>query len=396
VRVELVRDTARPGVEVVFRPLLAPLLVKVEIAGDRVLSAGAARRAARLRPGEPLWPARLERAGRDVAIALSRRGHLEALVTAEAVRDPQGAVLVFRVHAGPRVRVSSIDLECNDAALRAQLAGLVRPRTRASPTSRRRPRPRATRCASAWPRAATGAPRSRSARPTIPRAGRMRLAFRAVPWPAHELRDARRAAAGAAREPGGPDPARGRGVGDSLEAGAELVETRPAGGGPSRRERQTSLETARRRRGGGLRRNRAGELATVGSVELRGADPALLAGLRTQPARPLEDAALTETRGSSAARLEALGHFEARVEAEVPDGGGVLSVVFDARPGPRARVAECAWRARRCRPAGTTRARGARAHEGQPYRLADVARSRETLVSPGAARDTWTCACAAT
>ena len=65
--------------------------------------------------------------GRDVAIALSRRGHLEALVTAEAVRDPQGAVLVLRVRAGPRVRVSTADVECGDAALRAELASLVRP-----------------------------------------------------------------------------------------------------------------------------------------------------------------------------------------------------------------------------------------------------------------------------
>jgi len=36
VRVELVRDPARPGVEVVIRPLLAPLLVKVQVEGDRV------------------------------------------------------------------------------------------------------------------------------------------------------------------------------------------------------------------------------------------------------------------------------------------------------------------------------------------------------------------------
>ena len=48
VRVELVRDPARTGVEVVFRPVLAPLLVGVRIEGDKVLSASAARRAARL------------------------------------------------------------------------------------------------------------------------------------------------------------------------------------------------------------------------------------------------------------------------------------------------------------------------------------------------------------
>ena len=380
VRVELVRDTARPGVEVVFRPLLAPLLVKVEIAGDRVLSAGAARRAARLRPGEPLWPARLERAGRDVAIALSRRGHLEALVTAEAVRDPQGAVLVFRVHAGPRVRVSSIDLECNDAALRAQLAGLVRP---APGQPYIKGKAEAARDAMRKRLAESGYWRAEVTLGETydPARGRMRLAFRAVPGP-HTSFETR----------GAPLPARlvsqvrqilreGAASSDSLEAGAELVETRLRAEGHRDASVGTSLET----HGADVLvvyDVTAGELATVGSVELRGADPALLAGLRTQPARPLEDAALTEDSRLIAARLEALGHFEARVEADVPDGGGLLSVVFDARPGPRARVAEVRVESPPLPAAGDDKGPEELAlHEGQPYRLADVARSRETLIS---------------
>ena len=127
VPVELVRD-GRPGVVVVFRPRPAPLLVSVRVAGRSPLSARAVQRAARLRAGEPLWPARLERAGRDVALALVRRGHLEALVEPEAVRVPGGADAVFRVRAGPRVVVQQTRVE-GDADVRALgLPLLARPR----------------------------------------------------------------------------------------------------------------------------------------------------------------------------------------------------------------------------------------------------------------------------
>ena len=66
-------------------------------------------------------------AGRDVALALGARGYLEALVSAEAARAARRRA-VFRVHAGPRVRVVERRVECADAAPRAQLAALVRPR----------------------------------------------------------------------------------------------------------------------------------------------------------------------------------------------------------------------------------------------------------------------------
>ena len=114
VPVEVVRREGEAGVDVVFRPVPAPLLVEVRVEGDRVISAGAIARLTRLRPGEPLWPARLERAGRDVALALARRGRLEALVEPEARRVARGADAVFRIRAGPRVRVSSVRVECAD------------------------------------------------------------------------------------------------------------------------------------------------------------------------------------------------------------------------------------------------------------------------------------------
>jgi len=128
VQVEIVRTHAEPGVEVVFRPVPAPLLVAVRVEGDRVLSPRAIARTARLRSGEPLWPARLERAGRDVALALARRGRLEALVEPEARRVARGALAVFRIRAGPRVRVAAARVECDDAAAAIPLHALVRPR----------------------------------------------------------------------------------------------------------------------------------------------------------------------------------------------------------------------------------------------------------------------------
>ena len=99
VLVELRRQEGEDGIEVVFRPRPAPLLVAVRVVGDHVVSAGSARRSARLRAGEPLWPSRLERAARDIGLALARRGHLEALVEPEVARVPGGADAVFRARA---------------------------------------------------------------------------------------------------------------------------------------------------------------------------------------------------------------------------------------------------------------------------------------------------------
>ena len=380
VRVELVRDPARAGVEVLFRPVLAPLLVGVRIEGDKVLSAGAARRAARLRAGDALWPSRLERAGRDVAIALGRRGHLEALVTAEAVRDSRGAVAVFTVRAGPRVRVSATHLECEDATLRGELGGLVRPRVGEVYIKERA---EAAREAMRKRLAEQGYWRAelRLDETYDPARGRMRLEFRAIPGARTSLETR-----------GALLPARlvsrvrqivreGAASADSLEAGAELIEGRLRAQG----HRDASAHAALEPHGSELTvvyDATGGAVATVARVELRGADPALLEGLRTQPGRPLEDAALTEDTRLLTARLEALGHFEARVEADVPDGGGMLTVVFDARPGPLARVAEVRVESPALPAGGDERGPEELAlHEGQPYRLADVARSRETLVS---------------
>ena len=168
---------------------------------------------------------------------------------------------------------------------------------------------------------------------------------------------------------------------DSLEAGAERIESRLRGLGHRDAIVRASLEP----RGSDeavVYDVQAGETARAAAVELRGAEPSLLAGLRTQPDQPLDDAALTEDARLLRARLEALGHFEARVDVDVADGGGSLPVVFVARPGPRAVVREVRTESPPLPVSADDRGPEELAlREGLPYRLADVARSREALVS---------------
>jgi outer membrane protein insertion porin family len=380
VQVELVRQPGEAGVEVVFRPVPAPLLVSVRIEGDKVISPGAAARAARLRPDEPLWPARLDRAGRDLALALARKGRLEALVEAKARPVAGGADAVFVIHGGPRARVSSSRVEGDDADVAALLQPLARPRQGESYEKEKA-------------EAAVEAMRRRLAEDGYwkasvemvetydPASARVRLLFRARRGPRMrvEVRGAEleaklvSAVRGIVRD--------GFASSDSLEAGAERIETRLRSQGY-----RDALVRAATEPDGDAEVVRfdvsAGAVALVGPVELRGADAALLAGLRTQPGRPLEDAALTEDARLVQSRLEALGHFEARVTAEVPDGGGVLPVQFDARPGPRATVTELRIESPPLPLSAEDRGpEELSVHEGRPYVAADVARSREALLS---------------
>ena len=114
------------GVEVVFRPVKAPLLTEVRVEGDRLMKAEALRRTARLRAREPLWPARLEQAARDVALGLAQRGYLEARVSESIRPTAGGADAVFTITAGPRVRVGSARVE-GPPAVMATLEPDIRP-----------------------------------------------------------------------------------------------------------------------------------------------------------------------------------------------------------------------------------------------------------------------------
>jgi outer membrane protein assembly factor BamA len=378
--VELVRGEGEEGVEVVFRPHPAPLLVKVRVEGDPVMSAGSAARTARLRVGEPLWSSRLERAGRDIGLALARGGRLEALVEPDAVPVPGGADAVFRIHAGPRVRVARARVLGAEAFAALNLDALVRPRAgevfrREQAESAREKMRRLIGGAGCW-RAAV------ELRETYdPGHGLMDLVFQVAPGPrmSLEVRGAElpgklvSAVRNLVRE--------GQATSDSLEAGAERLETHLRAQG----YREAVVGTTTESRGPGeavVYEMQPGPRAMVARVQLQDADPLLLAGLRTQPGQPLVDAAVGEDSRALVAQLEERGHFEARVETDVPDGGGTLPVVFLARPGPRAVVKSVEVHGPPLPPSRDDKGPEELAlRPGIPYRLRDVARSRDTLVT---------------
>ncbi len=168
---------------------------------------------------------------------------------------------------------------------------------------------------------------------------------------------------------------------DSLEAGAERIEVHLRAQG----HREAVVRATTEPRGPGeavVYDLRPGPRASARTVELRDADPLLLAGLRTQPGLPLDDVALQEDARLLVSRLEERGHFEASVEPEVPEGGGSLAVVFLARPGPRAMVRSLEVTGPPLPPSGDGKGPPELPLRADtPYRLLDVARSRETLVS---------------
>lgn len=380
VRVTLEREEGSPGVTVVFRPIPAPLFVGARLEGDRVLSPGALVRIARLRPGEAMWPSRLDRAGRDVAVALTRRGYLEALVEAQAVRVPAGADVLFRVHAGPRVRVGRAALDGDSGVQTLALDTLVSPRKgevyrkERADSAREAMRRRLTR-AGYW-RAEVEAEETYD-----PGRGLMGLAFHVRPGP-HMRLETR-----GATLPGGllgqvRDLLREGGAStDALEAGAERIESLLRRQG--HREADARATTEPRPSGEAVVYDvHPGPRALVASVTIRNADPALAEGLRTRPLQPLEDAALEDDVRTLVRRLEDLGHFEAAGEAEVADGGGDLPVAFVARPGPRAEVAAFTVEGPPLPPEDGDRGpRELVERPGLPYRARDLARDRDTLLA---------------
>ena len=378
--VELIRTEGEEGMEVVFRPKPAPLLVAVRVEGDAVIGAQSAMRTARLREGEPLWPARLERAAREIGLALARRGHLEALVEPEAVPVTGGADVVFRIRAGPRVRVGRARALGAEAAPPEGLDALARPRPG---EVYRRERAESAREAMRRRLAADGRWRAEvELRETYdPGRGVMDLVFRATPG-ARMVLEVRGATLPAKLLSAVRELVReGRATSDSLEAGAERIEAHLRGEGyreavvRATTEPRASTEAV-------VYALEPGPQATVGSVELRGAPPALLDGLRTEPGRPLQDAAVEEDARLLVSRLEELGHFEARVDPDAPEGGGHLAVAFVAQAGPRAAVKALEVEGPPLPPSGDDRGPEELAlRAGLPYRLSDVARSRDTLVS---------------
>lgn len=363
------------------RASAAPRFAGARVVGERVISPGRARKAARLQTGEPLWPARLERAARDVALALAADGWLEARVQARAERVADGALAVFDVQAGPRARVAGLELRADGAPLAdATLRDAARPR----PGEVYR-REQARRAAEGLRRAlvARGRWRARVEPREVydPAAGRVSLTFELTPGPLTTVEFAgaplaaslRRALLATLRE-GGLSV-------DAVESAAERIESllRDAG-----HREPLVAQREETRPGGGVALVydvRPGPAAQVYRVRVTGADdvePALPPLAHTRLDTPLRDAALEDDVRALRAALHERGHVEASVEADVRDGGGLLPVTLRVRPGPRTLIADVTVAAP---PAEGVVAPALRLRVGQPYQVADVAADVAALQS---------------
>jgi outer membrane protein insertion porin family len=374
----VVETTPAPGgVEVVFRPVKAPLLAEVRVEGDRVLKAAAARRLARLRPREPLWPTRLEQAARDIALALTQRGYLEARVS-ESVRPGHGgADAVFTVTAGPRVRVGAAHVE-GPPVIATLLETDVRPHTgepfRREQAQAALQRMRTTLVRQGYWRAAVTL-----AEAYDPGTALMSLAFRVEPGPLVDVEvrgDGEGRLRGRVR-----DLLREGGLkSDAIEEASDLLEQDARGRG-HRFPQVTHHEEQRGERLVIVYDVDPGPLANVGAVRVEGEQAEGLERLlRTRPGEPLLDAVVAEDARALTRALEERGHPAARVDAEVPEGGGDLVVVFRTRPGPATRVSTLRVESPQALPADSA-PQELRLREGGPYRVADLARDRDTVLA---------------
>jgi outer membrane protein insertion porin family len=379
VRVELERDADEEGVTVVFRPRPAPLLAHVRVEGDAVLSPRAIRGVTRLRNGEPLWAARLERAGRDAALALVGRGYLEATVAAKAVAASGGADAVFTVRSGPLARVRHTRVVGEDAPPPLPLEDLVEPR--AGEVYKKQ---RAEKAREAMRRRLVTAERW-SAHVEItdtydPATARMGLVFRVRAGPPFRLEVSGAEVSSRLRDRIETILRDGQVGVDALEAGAERLEDDLRQDG----YREARARHRREARGGGeavVYEVTPGPRAFASTVEVDGAEVDAR-GLRTAVGAPIVDAALDEDARTLTSRLQDAGHFGAVVEADVAEGGGHLPVRFLARPGPRAVRADVAIDTPPLPPGSE----GEGLEElplraGQPYRRRDLAAASDRLAS---------------
>jgi outer membrane protein insertion porin family len=363
------------GLDVVFRPVKAPLLAEVRVEGDKVLGADEARRIARLRPREALWPARLERASRDLALSLTQRGYLEARVTGIARPVAQGTDAVFTVEAGPLVRVGDVRTE-GPAEVVSSLHVDLRPRP-GQPFRRERAEETVQSLRKAlvdldyWKAAVT---REEAYDPS---AARMGLVYRVDAGPRLDV------------EVRGSPHMRGR-VRELLKAGAVQSDALEEASDVLEQEarslgyRLAKVARHEEQRGGRLvvvYDVDRGPEARVGVVRVTGDDTEGLPRLvQLHPGQPLLDSAVAQEARALARALEERGHPSARVEAEVPDGGGDLVVTFRATPGPRTMVSSLSVQSPQPLPPESA-PRELHLREGGPYRVGDLARDRDTVLA---------------
>ena len=383
---EDVRVEARRGADglvLVLRPVRAPLFAGVVREGDDVLDEDALRRLSRLRGREPLWPARLERAATDVRQALVRDGYPEAQVGASARRTAAGAEAVFTVQAGPRARVVSVRLVFPGGE--PSLVAFLETRLEPVPGSVFRPEKAEEAAARVqkdlrergyWRAQVT----VQSAREpgqvpvslafVVDAGARMTLEFRGFAAP----RALERQIEEWLRESGLQA--------DVREQGSERIEDELLSQG-RRTVRVAAREEPRPSGAALVYEVEAGSTARVASLRLAGGEEDLDLGhvpLATQLLEPLDDRKVAADARTLQHALEDLGYPEARVEPEVPEGGGDLPVVFRLRPGPLRVVGAVSVESPATLPADAP-ARELSVQPGRPYRLRDLARDRNTLIA---------------
>jgi outer membrane protein insertion porin family len=367
------------GWTLVFRPVPAALLQQVEVTGDRVLSPAQLRRIARLRTGEPLWPARLDQAARDTALALSEAGYREARVSGSVRRGPRGATAVFEVAGGPLARVEKVQIEGAHAALTASLQPLVRPR----PGEAFR-HSRVIRAMEQMRRHLVGTGRWRASVDHLeaydPGTGRMRLTFLVSPGPRTVV---------AFRGGGVPaslrrqllDLLRDGGLrGDVLEEASDRIESDLRRRG-YRHSEVTVTQTPTGDTATYLFEVQPGPLVMVGSVRLLGDVPDDLTVLmQTRTGQPFQERVLEDDARMLLRTLQERGHAEARLEPEVPDEGESLAIVIRVNAGPRTTVRSMKLDSPATLPSDVE-ARELRVRAGVPYVATALARDRNTLLS---------------
>ncbi|HET8647225.1 MAG TPA: BamA/TamA family outer membrane protein [Vicinamibacteria bacterium] len=367
------------GVQVVLRPLPAPVLEAVRVKGDGPFSAREVRRLTRLHEREALWPARLERAVADVRAALAEQGYAAARVHAAAEPAAGPAAAVFTVAAGPRQQVSRARVTGVEPWLQSVLGPAVRPRP-GEPWVRARAQEAAEEMRRALVRRGRWGARVEvkegvdAAGPAVDLAfavadaGRTRVELRGAELP----EGLRQAVLKTLRE--------GAVQADALEEASERIEEAFL----RRGHRQVAVSHAQEARGDEqvvVYTVEPGPAAVVASLrvateEVTGLEPLLA----VRAGAPLVERTLGEDVRALQRELESRGFAQAQVQVEVPEGAGALPVVFRVREGPRLSVRSV----RVDSPLGETVPGGPRElrlRPGQPYRVADLARDNAAVLT---------------
>ncbi len=325
--------TGPGGVDLVIRPVPAPLLDRIVVEGDRLASPRSLARITRLRRWEPLWPARLDAAAQAAALAFAAEGYLEAHVGATARPRGNDSDAVFRITSGPRVRVGRVSIEGAPGSEAPYLRTLA-PRAgsvfRRALERRSADRMRAHLVSKGFWRA-----KSDVLETYRPDTAHIDLLFRLTPdrRTSVEFRGARlpgklqSVLTGVLRDGGLATDAVEQ-VADRIEESLRVEGYRDAF--VSHREETRGDESVV------VYVTEPGPQARVSAVQFSGFDAAGIETLpETRPLGPLVDRTVDEDVRRLERWLQAEGYSAAHVEADVPDGGGSLAVTFLIRPGTR-------------------------------------------------------------